>query len=190
MLPSRHHHTYTEYGPRNDLAQTWTPHWLVEELWAGMVKVGFDPKTDWLVTDLAAGIGRLVDPIRDECQLLLNDIDSELCSILEEDFPTDWVCNLDFTLVAEGREQLPPSSTIVGSPPWIEGFAGYLPQVYVEAAEKMLVEHGLLGLVIPKAFEPETMLDLAYEYVPDEARLRAEKYDFVSDPAIRIYLAS
>lgn len=148
---------YDNFGPVNQLAQSWTPHGVTRRLWDALIQAGFNPRTHPVVHDLAAGHGRLVEAISRFCQLVLNDLEPQVVGILRQRFPRPHV-------VTEGDFRLLPPSDVgpvrcmVGSPPWIEDKDGYLPQDYIDKAEELLAPGGICAFVLPDWFVPRTAL--------------------------------
>lgn len=147
---------FEDYGPVNDLAQSWTPHGVTRRLWKALIEAGFSPQTHPVIHDLAAGHGRLVEGLAPFCRLVLNDYEPQVVNVLRQRFPKATISQADFRTLT--KAQLGPVRCLVGSPPWIDDTRGYLPQHYIEKAEELLEPGGLAAFVLPDWFVPRTRL--------------------------------
>jgi len=172
-------------GPDPSIAQIWTPRPVVDLLWRWMVRCGFQPGPGSTMLDLAAGDGRLVEPVAPYCRLLLNDIDPRLVQVLRQKFPPPQhiILQDDFRRAVRS---IPLAHNAVGAPPWMQAPDGeYLPQRYIDVCAEVLVPGGLLGLVLPHWFRPRTQLVSLGEIHPP-ALSRAE-WPFPEKPLIHVF---
>lgn len=171
-----------ETGPNPPLGQVWTPHPVVDLLWRWMIRCGFKPgDPSATVMDLAAGDGRLVEPVGTYARLILNDIDPRLAAVLRQKYPAPHtVYNDDFRNLGKA---IPTVPTAVGAPPWMKSGEDYLPQRYVDVCTAILRPGGLLGLVLPHWFTPKTRLHLAAQVNPPPI----PGWPFPEQPVVHIY---
>jgi len=172
-----------EIGPNPELAQTWSPPWLVDAFWRGVRDCGWSPGTERpLIAELAAGNGRLIDPVSEVADWILNDIDPAMAEELRQRFLGATVYCGDFRDLDIGLVD-----AAIGAPPWIDDDNGiWLPQAYAETCAACTGSGGLVGLILPEGFEPEvSSLQLRHEAMLDPERMA--QWPFPERPAIHYY---
>lgn len=175
-----------ETGPRPENAQVWTPRPVVAILWNWMQRCGWIPGPTQRLADLAAGNGRLIEPVAGRVPLILNDLDPDLAAELVAKYPPpNIVYNEDFRVLGNELENV--ANAAVGAPPWMsdENDGSYLPQKYIEICERVLKSGGLCALVLPHWFTPTTAMRQIVTVQVDPRRL--EGWPFPEKPVVHIY---
>lgn len=175
------------YGLRNQLAQSWTPHGVARLLWRGMTEAGFHPRSHPVIHDIAAGTGRLVEGLSLFCRIVACELDPDLARLLRARFPLPHrVIVSDFRLLTP--EMTGPVRALVSSPPWMEDGAGeWLPDAALRVAERLLVPSGIAGFVLPDGYFPRTRLAPVATLRPSDEELEHARHEWNQRSVIRVF---
>lgn len=175
------------YGLRNHLAQSWTPHGVARLLWKGMTEAGFHPRTHPVIHDIAAGTGRLVEGLSLFCRVVACELDADLARLLRARFPSP-----HRVIVSDFRDLAPevtgPVRALVSSPPWMEdGDGEWLPDAALRVAVRLLVPGGLAGFVLPEGYLPKTVLRPVAVLRPRDEDLEHARHEWNQRSVIRLF---